>query len=43
MGLSVLDKFKSLKPKEEIVAQPQPTQQIAQSQEIVIEPQEENV
>jgi hypothetical protein len=43
MGLSVLDKFKSLKPKEEIVAQPQPTQQITQSQETITEPQEDNV
>jgi len=43
MGLSVLDKFKSLKPKPETVSQPQPTQQVAQSQEVFIEPQEENV
>jgi hypothetical protein len=45
MGLSVLDKFKSSKPKEEVVSQPQPqpqaVQQISQSEEVVPEPQEE--
>jgi hypothetical protein len=41
MGLSVLDKIKSLKPKQEIVAQPQP--QVSQVEESVTEVQEENV
>jgi hypothetical protein len=41
MGLSVLDKVKSLKPKQEIVAQPQP--QVSQVEESVTEVQEENV
>jgi len=44
MGLSVLDKFKSSKSKEEVVSQPQsqpqPIQQIIQSEEVVPEPQE---
>ena len=45
MGLSVLDKFKSLKSKEEVVPQPQPQpiQQIIQPEEVVTEQQEENV
>jgi len=41
MGLSVLDKVKSLKPKEEVVTPPQP--QVTASQESVAEVQEENV
>jgi hypothetical protein len=41
LGLSVLDKIKSLKPKQEIVAQPQP--QVSQVEESVTEVQEENV
>ena len=45
MGLSVLDKFKSLKSKEEVAPQPQPQpiQQIIQPEEVVTEQQEENV
>ena len=48
MGLSVLDKVKSLKPKESVAPQqpqqPQQTQQpIAEVQEIPTEVQEENV
>lgn len=41
MGLSVLDKVKSFKPKEEIVAPTHP--QVTASQESVTEVQEENV
>lgn len=41
MGLSVLDKIKSIKPKQEVVAPPQP--QVTASQESVAEVQEENV
>jgi hypothetical protein len=37
MGLSVLDKVKSLKPKEEVVVPPQPQPQINQSEEYVSE------
>ena len=47
MGLSVAEKFKSLKPKEEVAPQPQPQpqpiQQTLQSEEVVTQPQEENV
>lgn len=43
MGLSVLDKFKSLKPKEVVVPSPQTIQQAPQSEEVVTEQQEENV
>ena len=41
MGLSVLDKIKSIKPKQEVVAPPQP--QVTAFQESVAEVQEENV
>jgi len=45
MGLSVVDKFKSLKPKESVAPQqpPQPQKPIAEVQEIPTEVQEENV
>ena len=45
MGLSVLDKVKSLKPKESVATQQlqQPQQPIAEVQEIPTEVQEENV
>jgi hypothetical protein len=41
MGLSVAEKFKSLKPKEEVAPQPQPQtiQQTLQSEEVVTEQQ----